>query len=393
MTLSRGRSFEAELAFRRRRRKVFGGSDAPAVFGFSDYRDALDVYHEKTRPIDEDEVREEVRETNVDLYRGHAREREAVHLYLDEKGRGGRHETRQVWATGSKTVAVHIDGTIFEHPDAAASQPHDPFLRTGVAEVKAPRVAGFRRLLDRGVPSRYTVQAQFNAAVCERAWCALIFYNDQVSEGPIRWAEVPADEELGRKMLERAELFMQHHVRNRVPPDPERWDLSPPEDREPVMLDRETDYREVDDPGFLGPIAEPLVSVERAYQEARERRKQLKADARRWLEEHEETDAARLPDGSKLRIVRREGQRRLKTDKLREHRPLDRDAFLRALDEGALVLDDPAVLGLAGVEDDDWESMAQAVASELELDFARFERESDPSAHVRIYPGQEDDEG
>lgn len=384
MPLSRGRTLEEELALRRRKHDTFGGSDAPKVFGFSDYADALDVYHAKTRPVDVEEARAAVRERNVDLYRGHAREREAVHLYLDERGRDGRHERRQIRADATESVAVHVDGTIYRIPPEEAD-PDDPFRGTGVVEVKAPRVGGFRRVLEDGVPTRHTVQAQFNAAVCGRDWCAIVYYCDQHDDGPIRWAEVEADPDLGELMIRRARLFMKHHVAGRVPPDPERWDISDDADTEDVLLDRETEYRDVEDPSFVEGIGRPLVDVYRAYREAKQKRDDLRTAAREWLEEHEETDAARLPDGSKIRIVRKEPRVTLQKDQLREHRPVDRDALERAIREGALLIDDPRPLGVEDPEDVD------AVLEALELDFERFEREGSPSAYVSVYPSKDEE--
>lgn len=368
------RDLEEEVAFRKRRQSVFGGSDAAKVFGFSRWGNALDVYHSKTRPVRPEVVEAEMEEGHsIDLWRGHRNERDAVHLYLEMRGREGRHESRQIKADGTDRVAVHVDGTVYSDPDAEA-----PFDGTGVVEAKSPRARTFRRLIEEGVGKHYLVQCHFNAAVTGRPWAALAVFCDHHDAGPLLPVEVAADEELGRLMIERADRFMRECVEARRPPDPEEWDLSEDERTAgEVLTGRSGEYREIREEEFLQGIARPLLALHRQKKEKEEAFERKREEAQEWLEEHTDTDAARLPEGHKLRIVRRAGRTYLDKGRLRAHRPIDRDAFVRWLREDAF----DEIAGGGPVDEEE-------LADRLELKFERFERQGSPSAHVRVYPAK-----
>lgn len=364
------RSIEEELAFRRRRQGVFGGSDAPAVFGFINGMDALTIYHQKTRPIERERVQAEMQERNIDLYRGRRNETAAVAEFFAETGYDGRHETRQIHHSSDSPVAVHVDGTIFADEDR-----EPPKDETGVLEAKSPRAQTFSRLIQEGIPRSYIIQVQFNCAVTDRAWGALSVFCDHHDEGPVLPVESVADPELGRIMVERAEAFMREHVEQNVPPDPDEWDLTDEDRSREVLADREGSYREVDAPEFVDGIAGPMVDAYRTQKEASDTYDRLREEAQEWIEEHLETDAVRLPEGHKIRVIRRDGRTYLDKDHLKDHRPIDRDALMR------LLLEDP------GTHFEDPADVERWIEDHgLALDFERFERQGSPNSHVRVYP-------
>jgi hypothetical protein len=365
---SYARTIDEELAFRAGRQEVFGGSDAPDVFGYG-YRNALDVYHAKTRELRREDVIVELEDQPIDFFRGHRNEPDAIRLFLEMKGYEGRHETRQIFAPGSDVVAVHIDGTVFADP--ARPAPRD---QTGIIEAKSPRAQGFAKLITEGVHVRYSVQTQFNCAVTGRPWGAMAFFCDHHDAGPVLPLEVDADPELGRMMLERAEEFMLHHVAARIPPDPNEWSLVDVEGVTERLVGRSGEYVVVDDPAFVDDIAMPLIRAQRLQKEAREHYNELRAEAKEHIEDHYDSDAILLPSGDKLRIIRKEGLAYLDQDRLRDHQPLDRDAFVRWLREQR---------NAALVEWTDEEM--ERIASDLTLDFTRFEKQGRDSAYVQPY--------
>jgi len=359
------RTVDEEVAFRLSRQEVFGGSDAPAVFGFSSYRDALDVYHEKTRPVRREEVERDLEQQGIHIFRGNRNEGDAVRLYLEEHGYEGRRESRQYAAGEGGVLAVHVDGTVFEDPGRP-----DWKRGTGVIEAKSPYVATFARLVSEGIGPAYIIQLQFNLAVTDRPWGALIFFCDHHEAGPIVSVERPADESLCALLRERAEEFMRRHVAERIPPDPEEWSLAEDSEVNEALLERGGDYVLVEDESFLRSIGRPLVDRYRISKDAEAAYRELQPEAQRWIEERLESDAALLPGGDKLRIVRRSGSTRLDERQLRASRPIDRDALVRYLREH----------GAAGAGDPD------AIADRLELDFGRYEKVGRASSHLRIYP-------
>lgn len=365
MSTTNGRGLEQELEFRRRRKGVLGGSDAPVLFGFHPKKDALSLYHEKTRPVREEDVRRDLEAGSIDLHRGRVLEPVAAEEFWEHTGYEGRHETRQITHPDHDVLAVHVDGTIYADEDR-----EPPKDRTGVLELKAPRGQTFQRIVERGVDRRYIVQLQYNLAVTGRAWGCFGFYSLEHSAGPIVVAETVADEEFGRLLVERGREFMEEHVQRRVPPDPDEWDVTEEEGTAEALEDRSGEYELVEDEEFLERVAEPVVDRYELKREATEQYDALREEARAWIEDHLGTDAVRLPSGDKLRIIRQEGRTYLNEKALREHRPIDRDAFVRYMTE---VRELP-------------EQDAEGLADELELDLSRLESTGDPSAYLRIYP-------
>lgn len=193
---------------------------------------------------------------------------------------------------------------------------------------------------------------------------------------------VDLDEEFGRMLLERGEEFMLHHVEERIPPDPDEWDVASTGEAD-ELLDRSGEYVTIREDEFEDAVRLARQELERKavldvaeerYEEARERLKS-------WIEEHLETDAIQVPsrvDGEevldKFRIIRKAGGTYVRTSQLLDSRPVDRDALVRMLQQwrsGGLLPEDFDV---------------EETVEELALDVGRFEGEKSPSVYLREWP-------
>lgn len=381
MSTTNTRSVEEEIEFQTRRQGVLGGSDFPILFGFDPKRNALDLYHQKTRPIDEAEVRREVEEEHsIDLYRGNRLEKEAARdFFRFTEFQRGRHETRQISHPDYEDIAVHVDGTIYA--DDSREPPRD---QTGVLEIKSPRASVFQALVDQGVSRRYIVQLHANCAVTRRAWGVWGFYCLHHDAGPVLPVAVNYDEEFGRMLLERGEEFMRHHVAERIPPDPDDWDVAGSGDAD-ELLDRSGEYKTLRADEFSEAVrlAETYFERKAIADLAEERYDEAKARLRSWIEDNLDTDAVQVPvpdtEGDvfdKIRIIRKEGGSYVRTSQIEDHRPIDRDAFIRALREGVIEVNREAT---------ETGTIAE-VLKRLELDLDRFRYDKSKSVFLQSWP-------
>lgn len=361
------RTVEQELQFRRDRQKGIGATDVGAILGYSDWRNALDVYHEKTREVRRADVEADLEEgQSIHLLRGQVTEPLIARLYWQRTGRSGRQRPKR-----SHPEHPHLrpdpDAEIFA--DDAREPPKD---QTGYAEWKAPSRGVFDSLIDEGIRKTYLLQIQFGMACTGLAWGSFGFGNLESRHGPIHPIDVLADEDLGRYLVDRMDEFWRHHVEGRNPPDPEAWahDETMPDVRETTG-----EVLEVGDDVDVRNLTEKMIEAREKRNTWKDRYKQRRDNLQELLEERDYgTDRIRVPGVAKLTIVRVSGRTKFDRDALEDHRPVDRDALLRLAD------------GVSPGRDGISEIVGALHGGDLDLDLDRFERQQSGYSYLKLTP-------
>lgn len=338
---------DARRAFLEERQKGIGSSDIAAVCGIDPYRDAIDVYYDKTRPVDPDD------EASIHLIRGVLLEPIAAQLYTASTGR----KVRKMKAR--------------QHPEYAFARANADYQilagnghGTGALEAKAPSMPVFNRVLEAGLPDPYIAQLQWQLLVTGYEWGAFAVVNLEHREGPLLPIEIERNETLMEQMVERADRFWQH-VSTHKPLNPLEWipaaDLSIPEH----------DPRRV----YLDPAeAEPLVraiELDRDRKELNRLYEEAKEAAAKWMDEQGYT-RTHVRGVGKLNYDHRQGRSWVNEKRLYAARPLDRDLVRGLLADYELTIDEDAL-------------------SLLELDFSTVKAEAKPYRHFQCWPGASED--
>lgn len=352
------------LAFLEDRRLGIGGSDMPTILGLRPGYNALDVYHSKTRPVDEHTQES----PGIDIARGNALEDQAREFYWRHTGRRGRNVKRPITHPDYPAFRCHLDFEIFAD-DAREEELRGP----GVGETKCPRAFVLRKIADHGMRRSELVQGLTYAAVARRDWAGFNFFSWEYDEGPVLPVDVPADPKLGAFLLEQGQRFFDEHVVPRRPPDPDAWTLLGKD----VGADLEEHVRKssgklvvIDDATFATDVARMMElkslnkRTEIAYGEAVER-------IQRWIETNCESDRIMVPDVGKVTVVRNEGRVSFSRAALEGHRPIDRDRLYHWLRETGTPLE-----------------MIEDLLRGLELDLGQFERRSEPYSYVLPTPAK-----
>lgn len=365
---------ERRVSFLRDRQKGIGATDVPAILGLSSYRDALDVYHEKTRPVDPDDVREEVEAgaTPIGIVRGRTLEPIAVREFFDRTGRRGRHEKERAYAHPDfPHVRVHSDGT--QYGDYAP----EGHTGSGTLEAKAPRASTFERLVEAGLDEAHVLQVQTELAARGHSWGSLAFYSLESSEGPLHAVDVTRNDALAGWVVETMERFWREHVDPRDPPDEEEW--AEEIDHAPPIQLPEGDVIELD-----SPRARALAEKVNEAKELRDEGKSLYEDRREEMGEfllEIGKVGIRVPGLGTYRWIERSGRLHLSKTRVKEAAPIDRDAFIRWV-----VGDDDTMTRIHVPAGADPEVVAEEIADRLALDVDRLCSRSSPSQYVGVYP-------
>lgn len=370
--MSPGRSLltDAERAERRefldgRRVAGIGSSEIhPLLTG-----GALDVYHAHTRPVTDEDIEGP---RSIHLLRGRILEPFVVEMYFRMTGRRGKRERRTITHPDYPGASASLDATIFAEGDRP----------TGVLEAKAPGLYAWRDLLTTGTRESIVWQLQHLCAVARRPYGAFAFGTLEHEAGPVIPIDVDADWEVGDFCLEVAARFWAAHVVPRVPPDPAEWaalmEKAPrpkipnvPGERAVMPLDDDQEAR-----SLLADICR-LVDVRAEADQGYEA-------TRAMLAKHVET---RYPGYRKFEAVgigkfshvasRTAGgfDRHL----LADHRPIDRDAFIRWCRQRWAGVFNP----------DEIDRRAEEFADDLTLDLGRFERPGRPYEYWRPTPAKD----
>lgn len=349
------------LLFLKDRQLGLGGSDMPRLLGLVPGVNALDVYHDKTRPLREEDTESEP----IDFLRGREHEPNAREWYARHTGRrvGETHEA--LLHPDYPAFRGHTDGVIFPDPERKpkpGTEWSDPeaIKGEGTLELKCPRVSIFSRVYESGLRLSELVQTQTYNAIGRRSWGSLGYYSMEHDAGPLLPVDVEADPELGSFLLRTGQRFWDKHVVPRIPPEPSEWKLL--EDPEaPKVRESEGRTTDVGDADLAAALlaafeAKKLLSGAESLKD--DRMRELAA----VLEAKELPDRIQVPGVGKISRVVSEGRETLSKDALRGHRPIDRDKLERFLGKEAF----PTLL------------------AELELDLDRFLRRGAPFEYLRI---------
>lgn len=357
---------ERRYEFLVNRQKGVGGSDIPRIVGVSSYGNALDVYYEKTRPIDKALIDDDT----IHQMRGHQLEGTALAHYWLHTGRRGRATGIVVSHPDFPNVRVRRDFEVF----AESNNLPEGAEGTGTGELKAPVSAVFGKVISDGLRESEIVQLQTNIAASRHQWGSIAYFSLEHSKGPITYADLLADEALGQFLLEQGQRFWDEHVVPRIPPDPNEWaHLMQRADAPPIYeLNGEVDPV-VDD--------EPLVTAIAKEIELKELKKEAESVYRTAqstlfdLMVEREARKVHAAGVGKATVVTSKGREKLLEDTLRNAMPLDRDKVERWLRESGGGPYDPADVG--------------RMLFECTLDIDQFKTRGEPSQHVRTYPSKE----
>jgi putative phage-type endonuclease len=201
---------EARLALLTERQAGVGGSDIGALAGLDPYRNAYDIYLEKTRPPTADQAR------NIHILRGLMLEDLAATLYSERSGRKVR-RLKQRAHPDYPWAMVNADRQILR------SDGNGAHASTGAMEIKAPATAGFQRLLDEGAQVHHSVQLHWAMWVLGYDWGEFVAINLEHSAGPLVHHALDRNDDLIEQVAEAADRFWNDHVLERIPPTPDVW--------------------------------------------------------------------------------------------------------------------------------------------------------------------------
>ena len=341
---------EERLSFLQERQSGIGGSDVAAILGLDEYRNAMDVYLDKTRAIRD----EDVLTTNIHMLRGQLLEDTAATLFCEETG-------LKVRRMGQRThpkfdpFRVNADRQILAQPDGRG---------TGALECKAPAFKGFDNAIQHGVRDQYIIQLQWAMYVCGYQWGEMALCNLEHAAGPLLHFPVQRSETLIAHMEERCAEFWYDHVDLGIPPDMEDWTEAPVE-----IVKLAGELVTVTDEEF-GKKYFQLARVTDAIKKGEAKKKELSAELLAWMRKHEVAKAL-VPDMGKATLITKKGRKYLNEKQLERSRPIDRDKLLRFMD--------------------DEESVAVIEKGDLDLDMDTFRKQADDYEYVGIYPQKESD--
>lgn len=205
----------------KKRKQGIGGSDIGAVLGHSPYKNAYDVYIDKTT----NEVIEE--EMNGHMRRGKFLEPLVINMYKKETGHTGE-STFKI----DPEVVVDTEGSaklLCENPILVQSTAEpwmlgspDHFIESpdmegvGVLECKAPGFSMFNKLRREGFPQYIIDQCQQYLAILGLKWGALAAFSTEHWE--LIHLMIEADPELHKEMAERGREFWEKNVLEKQPP-------------------------------------------------------------------------------------------------------------------------------------------------------------------------------
>jgi putative phage-type endonuclease len=196
----------SRLEFLKSRMGGVGGSDVGALLGIDPYKNAHDVYLEKTREPTPDQA------NNIHMLRGIVLEDLAAELYSEETGRKLR-RVKQRTHPDYPWAVVNVDRQILRSNGNG----------TGAMEIKAPATGGFQRILDEGAQVQHTVQLMWAIFVLGYEWGEFVAINLEHGNGPVIHFPLDRNEALCENMLHASTEFWHNHVEARVPPTPDNW--------------------------------------------------------------------------------------------------------------------------------------------------------------------------
>jgi len=186
-----------------RRQHFLGGSDSRKIFAPDDYGTALDVYHDKTSPV-------EITEPNQFMRRGIAFENYVSEQWAEQQGR--------VVVRDNKIRLADLPDKL-GRPFLGASL--DRLIRDtkpGIMEIKVTSKSAFDRW-EGDIPPAHYFQIQHYYMVTKYTWAVLAVLT--VEDWQIHSIPVAPDTELQELMQWKLERLWNENILERVPPDPQ----------------------------------------------------------------------------------------------------------------------------------------------------------------------------
>ncbi len=345
------------------RRTGIGSSDIGAICGIDPWRDAIDVYFEKTRPVTDDEG-------NIHTLRGVLLEDIGAQIYTQLSGNKIRRH-RQRAHPEHRWAQSNIDRQILANGDGKP---------TGALEVKAPGTGSFARYIDYGLPDHLTSQLQWQLFTTGYDWGEWAIVNLEHSAGPLLRFEMERNDKLIEQMVEVGEEFWEL-VERREMPSAMKWVGGDP--KVEVPQHDTTRHKVTEDPdGMIAGLMEAQ-QLRKDGQELYDARGDL---LKAWMEA-EGITRLEHPELGKVNHTWREGRTQTSLKKVRAARPLDRDKVEAWLRERASVeAGNKAVTVTKAGKAAFMDSMVEGTLIELELDWSAFEYHNEPHRAFQAYP-------
>lgn len=351
---------DARSKFLARRRAGVGGSDVGPILGVDTFRDSLDVWTSKVKPVPEEE-----RFQNPQMIRGTMLEPIVATLYLEETGRKLRLGKFRRHGKHRRFIG---------HPDrivlATSKDPKTIYEGPGVLELKTANRFVFSRMKEHGLPQSYVLQLQHYMAICRMKWGAFAVLC------PEPWEFVTFvmdfDAELFEEVATVLNRFWTDHVETKNPPIPEKgdvWHDAPkiPDDEPVIPMDGDEWAMTV---ASLREATEIKKAGEAAERYAKDTMKHLMSD-----EDGEPRYG--VFQGAGLRAYHRlsPGRTTLQRRSLEAMEPLDPIIMASLLASAGLSLD-----------------VIEALFEESRLDLTRFDKVGAPFPTLRTYDSKGDDQ-
>lgn len=301
-----------------------GGSEVGALCGANPFKNVLDVYHKKTRPIP---VAPEP--DTIHTRRGRLLEPIAADRYTEATGKRVMNVGLRVMQDRPHAL-VHLDRKVVGEPRGL--------------EAKAPASRSMDWQIRNGIRDEYLIQGQYACAVTGYDACDFALVSLETDPDFITFP-VPFDREFGQVLLERVDRFWFQHVVPRIPPDPDapEWapldrvpgvDLSPhlpgekippltvePDTTHPLLVQCQEAAR------WLMERSADQSEARALYEAAKDRMAELMDEVRSKLD----VDGLVFPGLGTVYYRVQKGAPRVDVKRLRAAAPLDRDAMIRFL--------------------------------------------------------------
>jgi len=335
---------EQRADFLKRRKKGIGGSDVGAILGVDRYRDALDVYVDKTQETEDFD--------NPAMERGRMLEGVVSQKYMLETGKRlkpgkfRRHRKYPFLIGNPDRIIV-----------AEYKPPHENVTDgTGVLELKTANQYVFKQMKAEGLPQSYLLQLQHYMGICGVEWGAF----GVLCPDPWEFLtfELAFDEQLFEQVADVLERFWTDNVQRGIPPIvlPQDWSDAPAlEDEDVVMLE---------DPAWEGAVdlyreAKNMLKLGKEHEDYAKEQMKLLVDFKNGVYE-----------GAGARVYMREqqGRKSFLQRELAALQPLDPIAMATLLEKAGLDLD-----------------VIEVLFDGARLDLDTFQKRGEPFNTFRMY--------
>jgi putative phage-type endonuclease len=335
--------------FLKRRRKGIGGSDVGAVLGVDRYRDAIDVFLDKTQPMEDID--------NPNMERGRMMEAVVAVKWTMATGRrikAGKFRKHRMypWLLGNPDRIILAEG----------KAPYETIENgNGVLELKTANQYVFKQIKDQGLPQSYLLQLQHYMGVCGLEWGSF----GVLCADPWEFLhfDVAFDPDLFEQVSYVLETFWKENVMRGIPPIPEPVDWSdcpkPAADEEVGILDTPSWEGAVD----LYREAKNMLRLGKEYEDQAKELLKLEVDF-----EHGVYEGA----GARVYYREQQGRKSFMQRELGVLQPLDPIAMATLLEKAGLDLD-----------------VIEVLFEEARLDLTRFEKRGKPFSTLRMYDSKD----